>query len=34
LGDDFGLRAAYETQLNDDTSFLGYRWTFSVVSEF
>lgn len=34
LGDDFGLRAAYETQLNDDTSFFGYRWTFSVVYEF
>lgn len=34
LGDDFGLRAAYETQLNDDTSLFGYRWTFSAVYEF
>ncbi|WP_162030949.1 MULTISPECIES: hypothetical protein [unclassified Lentimonas] len=34
LGDDLGLRAAYETQLNDDDSLFGYRWTFSAVYEF
>jgi len=32
--DDIGLRAAYETQLNDDDSLFGYRWTFSAVYEF
>ena len=34
LGDDLGLRAAYETQLNDDDSLFGYRWTLSAVYEF
>ena len=34
FGEDLGLRAAYETQLNDDTSLFGYRWTFSAVYEF
>ena len=34
FGADLGLRAAYETQLNDDNSLFGYRWTFSAVYEF
>jgi hypothetical protein len=34
LGDDLGLRAAYETQLNNENSLFGYRWTFSAVYEF
>ena len=34
FGEELGLRAAYETQLNDDTSLFGYRWTFSAVYEF
>lgn len=34
LGEDIGLRVAYETQLNDDTSLFGQRWTFSAVYEF
>lgn len=34
LGEDFGLRAAYETQLNHSDSLFGYRWTFSAVYEF
>jgi hypothetical protein len=34
LGEDFGIRAAYETQLNGDESLFGHRWTFSAVYEF
>ncbi|MFQ3225910.1 MAG: hypothetical protein ACI8Z5_002179 [Lentimonas sp.] len=34
FGEDLGLCAAYETQLNDDDSLFGYRWTFSAVYEF
>lgn len=28
------IRVAYETQLNDDTSLFGDRWTFSAIYEF
>ncbi len=34
IGDDLGLRIAYETQLNNDTSLFGHRWTASAVYEF
>jgi len=34
VGNALGLRAAYETELNDSTSLFGYRWTFSAVYEF
>lgn len=35
LDESFGLRTAYETQLNnDEESLFGYRWTFSAVYEF
>lgn len=29
-----GLRVAYETQLTDNVSLFGHRWTFSAVHEF
>lgn len=35
LDESLGLRAAYETQLNNsEDSLFGYRWTFSAVYEF
>ncbi len=34
IGDDLGLRIAYETQINDDDSLFGHRWTASAVYEF
>lgn len=34
FGDSLGLRGAYETQLNNDDSLFGHRWTFSAVYEF
>lgn len=34
IGDDLGLRIAYETQINNDTSLFGHRWTASAVYEF
>lgn len=34
LGPDFGLRAAYETELSDNVSLFGHRWTLSAVYEF
>lgn len=34
LGDDFGIRVAYETGLNSNESLFGDRWTFSAVYEF
>ncbi|PXA05583.1 hypothetical protein DDZ13_01535 [Coraliomargarita sinensis] len=34
LGPEFGLRAAYETELSDNVSLFGHRWTLSAVYEF
>jgi hypothetical protein len=34
FGEDLGLRLAYETELNDNTSLFGDRWTLSAVYEF
>jgi hypothetical protein len=34
LGPDFGIRAAYETELSDNVSLFGHRWTLSAVYEF
>jgi hypothetical protein len=34
LGPEFGLRAAYETELTDNVSLFGHRWTLSAVYEF
>lgn len=34
LGPEFGLRAAYETELSDSVSLFGHRWTLSAVYEF
>lgn len=34
LGDDLGVRIAYETELNDNASLFGDRWTLSAVYEF
>ncbi len=34
MGEALGLRIAYETELNDNTSLFGDRWTFSAVYEF
>lgn len=34
FGDGFGLRAAYEDELNDNISLFGHRWTLSAVYEF
>lgn len=34
LGDDLGLRLAYETQLTNSSSLFGHRWTISAVFEF
>lgn len=34
FGPDFGLRAAYETQLTGNDSLFGHRWTVSAVYEF
>ncbi len=34
LIDDLGLRIAYETELNDNDSLFGDRWTLSAVYEF
>ena len=34
LGENLGLRLAYETELNDNVSLFGERWTVSAVYEF
>lgn len=34
LGDELGLRLAYETELSDNNSLFGHRWTLSAVYEF
>ncbi len=34
FGPDLGLRAAYETQLTNNQSLFGHRWTLSAVYEF
>ena len=34
LGPGLGLRLAYETELTDNVSLFGHRWTFSTVYEF
>ncbi len=34
LGEDFGIRVAYEDQLNGTSSLFGDRWTLSAVYEF
>lgn len=34
LIDNLGLRIAYETELNDNVSLFGDRWTLSAVYEF
>jgi len=34
FGEDFGIRAAYEEELNDNVSLFGHRWTLSAVYEF
>lgn len=34
LGDELGLRIAYETELSDNTTLFGHRWTLSAVYEF
>jgi len=34
FADEFGIRAAYETQLTNNTSLFGHRWTVSAVYEF
>lgn len=34
LGPDFGIRAAYEAELSDNTTLFGHRWTLSAVYEF
>ena len=34
LGEDMGIRVAYEEELNDNVSLFGHRWTLSAVYEF
>ncbi|HLS27395.1 MAG TPA: hypothetical protein VK041_02000 [Opitutales bacterium] len=34
FGPDLGIRGAYETQLTDNQSLFGHRWTISAVYEF
>ncbi|MGB0743414.1 MAG: hypothetical protein ACPGSB_02710, partial [Opitutales bacterium] len=34
LGEDLGIRVAYEEELNDNISLFGHRWTLSAVYEF